>query len=72
MKCFLHSLAWHTAKKKNRKVNIPDTHTSRGLASAQILFEVSMYLIRACGVLQIFHRLCTFELQTTECANLVV
>lgn len=52
--------------------NVPDTRTSRDPFFEQILFEVSMYLIRACEVLQISRRLCTFALRTTKCANLAV
>lgn len=51
---------------------LPDIRTSRDLFFAQILFEVSMYLIRVCAVWQIVRRLCTFVLQMTEYANLAV
>lgn len=65
--------AFLVQREKKKKISFPPgIHTFHDRASAQILFEVSMYLIRECVVWQISHHLCTFELQTIKCANLDV
>lgn len=54
------------------KIYIPDIHTCHDRGVVQILFAKSMCLSRAYAVLQIFHHLYTFVLQTIICANPVV